>query len=111
VAFVVEWQVAHLAADGVDEAPGQAPVQVSGEQKEVSGAGPDVRLVGGDPVGLGLFAEAADGFGQAQQAECQAPEGAHGNRAGGAALVQPDDGRATTPHHWHPGSRQLFAGR
>ena len=65
-ALVVEGHVAHLAADRIDEAAGQAVGQVAGEEQVLVGLCPDLGLVGADPVGLGLGLQIGDGLGHAR---------------------------------------------
>jgi len=96
-ALVVEGDVSDLAADGIDESPGQAVGQVAGEQQVFVRGGPDFRLARPDPVGFGFGLQVSHRVRHAYQAEDRAPQPADRRQALRAALIQPDDGRAQRP--------------
>ena len=92
--FVVEGHVAHLRGNRIDQAPGEAVVEVAREQQIGAGARPDVGLVLGNPVGLGFFLEVAHGIAHANGAKGRFPPPGQARGVLGAPLVEPDHGGA-----------------
>ncbi len=92
--LVVEGNIADLAADRIDEAAGEAVVEVAREQQVFVGARPDLGLVLGDPAGFGFVAEEVDGVAHADGAKGRVPPPGQLRLGVGTALVEPDDGRA-----------------
>ena len=56
-AFVVEWQISHATGQGIDKLAAQPMCEKPRKQQHLVRLGPDVRLVLGDPVNLGLGAK------------------------------------------------------
>ncbi len=92
--FIVEGDVGHLAAGGIDVFAGQQVGEVTGEQQVLVGGFPDLRLLGADPVGLGLGLQVGHRLGHARGGKGRAPKSGNGLEAVRAALVKPHDGRA-----------------
>ena len=92
--FVVEGHVAHLRGNRIDQAPGEAVVEVAREQQVFAGARPQLGLVLGDPVGLGFFLEVAYGIAHANGAKRGLPPPRQAWGVLGTALIEPDHGGA-----------------
>ena len=90
-ALVVEGNVADLAGDRIDEAAGEAIVQVAGEQEVFVGLRPDRRLVLGDPVGFRFAGKVADGVAHADGTEGQFPPPGELRLGIAAPLIEPDN--------------------
>ena len=92
--FVVERDIAHLAAGRVDEAARQLVGQIAGEEEVLVGLPPDLGLLRPDPVRLGLGLEIGDRLGHAAERERQPPQPADALEAIRTALIQPEHRRA-----------------
>ena len=97
--LVVEGHVADLAADRVDEPPGQPVGQVAGEKQVLVRAFPDVGLVRANPVRLGLGLQIGDGLASCPTSRNAAPTArrpASGRRCG-AGPARRSPGAAAVP--------------
>ncbi len=90
--FVIEGQVAHLGADRIDKAPGQAVGQVARQHQVLVGLFPEVRLPGPQPVDLRFGLKIGDRFVHTHQLQDHAPQPADRLQTVRAALIEPDDG-------------------
>ncbi|MNF57052.1 hypothetical protein D3C84_385640 [compost metagenome] len=93
-ALEVERQVTDATAHRIDKAPTQAMGEKPREQQKLVGRRPDLRLVAGDPVGLGLGAKVVHCGLRADQFEQPAPRSLDATLDFGLALIEPQDRRA-----------------
>ena len=93
-ALVVERQVGHATAGGIDEAATQAMGEKTREQQHLVRTIGDVGLMLGDPVDLGLATEMIDRLLGPRQLEQPAPGALNPSLHLGAALVEPENRRA-----------------
>ncbi len=77
-----------------DEPADQQVGQVAREEQVLVGRRPDLGLVGSHPVGFRFGLQVGDGLGGAGHGKGCAPQSAERFEPLGAALVEPDDGRA-----------------